>query len=333
MPPLSEIASMVAGQIFTTVPVPAADFSGKTIIVTGANSGLGLEACKHLVRLNVFHLILACRDLDKAAVAKEQILASLPPDHPNTTTISIHHLDLSSFSSVTAFATDCITTLPRLDALIANAGIEVKHFSLAEGYEQTLTVNVLSTFLLGLLLLLPKLQQTGEEHNTETYFSVVGSAIQIFAPYNQLSQPNLFAALSDESKADMLNRYYLSKLLCTLCVQAVARRTQHLNHVIINCVSPGFCDTGLYSHFSPPLYTRVLLRVIGSSAEEGSRCLVWGVLGGRGSHGGFMSEGVVKEGGKWMGSEEGVKVRERVWREVVGVLEGVRPGVGEGLGK
>ncbi|KAK4497251.1 hypothetical protein PRZ48_011701 [Zasmidium cellare] len=328
-PPFSEIASMVGGQVFSTVPVPEADFSGKTVIVTGANSGLGFEACRHLVRLNVSHLVLACRDVNKATTAKEHILAAVPN---NNTTISIQHLDLASFSSVQTFAEHCSTTLPRLDALIANAGIEVKTFALAEGYEQTLTVNVLSTFLLGLLLL-PKLQQTGAEHGVETYFSVVGSAIQIFAPHEQLQQDDLFKALSMEENADMGNRYYLSKLMDMLCVRALAARTTHLDRVIINCVSPGFCDTGLYSQFQPPWHTKVLLKVIGITAEQGSRCLVKGVLGGWESHGSFMSEGVVKRGGSWVESEEGVEVGERVWKDMMGVLEGVRPGVGKGLQK
>ena len=46
-------------QLVTSIPIPTASFSGQTIIITGANRGLGFEAAKHFVRLDVARLILA----------------------------------------------------------------------------------------------------------------------------------------------------------------------------------------------------------------------------------------------------------------------------------
>lgn len=55
------------------LPYPNKDFSGQTIIVTGSNVGLGLEAARHFTRLNAEKIILAVRNLEKGDVAKKSI--------------------------------------------------------------------------------------------------------------------------------------------------------------------------------------------------------------------------------------------------------------------
>ncbi|KAL9627045.1 MAG: hypothetical protein Q9164_007723, partial [Protoblastenia rupestris] len=67
--------SDVYTQLAFRPPVPKADFSGKTIIVTGANVGLGKEASKHFVRLNTHKVILAVRSVKKGEAAKAEIEA------------------------------------------------------------------------------------------------------------------------------------------------------------------------------------------------------------------------------------------------------------------
>src|SRR2546423_1350281 len=104
-------AQFLRGQLFQKPTLPKADLTGQTIIVTGANTGLGLDASKHLVRLNVSYLILACRSLSKGEAAKEQILTSV---RKSNTKIEVWPLDLCSYASVLDFATRC-NTLSRLD--------------------------------------------------------------------------------------------------------------------------------------------------------------------------------------------------------------------------
>ncbi|KAK9250739.1 hypothetical protein V1507DRAFT_338312 [Lipomyces tetrasporus] len=70
-------------------------------------------------------------------------------------------LDLAFYASVKAFA-ECVSKLPRIDVFLENAGIAKVNFSLADGHERTITVNVISISMLGLLLL-PKLKVTANE--------------------------------------------------------------------------------------------------------------------------------------------------------------------------
>lgn len=65
------------------------------------------------------------------------------------TTIEVWEVDLSKYSSAIAFGERVRTQLPRLDAFIANAGVETQELVLAESLEMTLTVTVVSTFMLG----------------------------------------------------------------------------------------------------------------------------------------------------------------------------------------
>ena len=73
------------------------DLSNKTIVVTGANSGIGLETCFHLAYLNA-SLIMACRNEQKALDAKNKILSKYP-----SANIEIRKYDQSSFASILLF--------------------------------------------------------------------------------------------------------------------------------------------------------------------------------------------------------------------------------------
>lgn len=151
--------------------MPQNDFSGQIIIVTGANVGLGREAARHFVRLNAKKVILACRDTTKGEDARADITRSTGRDD----VVEVWPLDLSSFDSVREFCRRA-ADLERVDVVVENAGVAVVSPSadLVEGYERTITVNVISTFLMALLLL-PKLRRTALRFNTQPRLVVVSS--------------------------------------------------------------------------------------------------------------------------------------------------------------
>jgi retinol dehydrogenase-12 len=64
-------------QLLIDIPKPTTSFSGKTVIITGANFGLGKEAAKHIVGLNASKVILACRSVATGEAAKLKILTQL----------------------------------------------------------------------------------------------------------------------------------------------------------------------------------------------------------------------------------------------------------------
>jgi NAD(P)-dependent dehydrogenase (short-subunit alcohol dehydrogenase family) len=235
---MSFLAAFIHRQFLSEPPVPTASFKGKTVIVTGSNVGLGLEACRWLVRLGASQVILAVRNLDKGKAAAEDIQAttSCPPD-----TLKVWHLDLSSYASVLAFADKVDAELPRLDALIANAGIGTRTFRMTEDNEETITTNVVSLSLLGFLLH-SKLRETAAKFKTRTHFTVTASELYEVAKFKERKVPEgqIFATLNDKDKANMSERYDVSKLLEIFVIKQMAAMSPlSSSNVIVNCVAPG----------------------------------------------------------------------------------------------
>ncbi|KAH7972313.1 hypothetical protein HPB52_011072 [Rhipicephalus sanguineus] len=92
------------------------DLTGRTVIITGANTGIGKETAKELARRNA-RVIMACRNPEKAAAAAKEILDETGRQ------VVVRKLDLCSFKSIREFADDINNSEERLDVLINNAGI------------------------------------------------------------------------------------------------------------------------------------------------------------------------------------------------------------------
>ena len=196
------MASFIYSQLFTKLPYPTQSFSGQTIIVTGSNTGLGLEAARHFTRLNAAKVILAVRSLSKGEAAKESIEESTN----RKDVVEVWHLDLGNYESVKEFARKA-EGLARLDALVENAGIAKTSWSVMEENEATITTNVVSTFLLGLLLL-PKLRESGQKFNISPHLAITCSEVHFWSPFNERKSQSIFDALNDKETADMVDRYY-----------------------------------------------------------------------------------------------------------------------------
>jgi NAD(P)-dependent dehydrogenase (short-subunit alcohol dehydrogenase family) len=124
------------------------DLSGKTIVVTGGNSGIGYEAALEFARKRA-KVILACRDLGKARTAAAQIVASSP-----TADVEVMALDLSSLASIRGFSDAFHLRHQALHVLCNNAGVMAIPYRLtADGFEMQFGTNHLGHFALtGLLL-------------------------------------------------------------------------------------------------------------------------------------------------------------------------------------
>lgn len=178
-------------QFFVHPQAPTTDCTGKTIIVTGANVGLGKETARHYVRLNAEKVILACRSIDKGEAAKKDIEASTG----RRGAVEVWQLDLSSYQSVKQFA-ERAKSLRRLDSIVENAGISTPNYTVLEDNESTITVNVVSTFLLALLIL-PKLQETGRQFNITPNLTIVSSEVHFVTAVSRKRPCRLLIITSD----------------------------------------------------------------------------------------------------------------------------------------
>jgi NAD(P)-dependent dehydrogenase (short-subunit alcohol dehydrogenase family) len=114
---------------WTTEQIP--DQSGRTAIVTGANSGLGLVCARELARHGA-SVVLACRNAEKGAAALAEI-ARVAPDAE----VELASLDLGSLASVEAFAEQFRSTHDGFELLLNNAGVMAPPRQVtADGFEQ-----------------------------------------------------------------------------------------------------------------------------------------------------------------------------------------------------
>lgn len=164
------------------LPYPLTNYAGKTVIVTGANVGLGKEAARHFCRLGAAKIILACRDVDKGQAAKADIEASTPTSRPAGVVqqVEVWAVDLASFESVKAFCRRAERELDRVDVVVENAGVAIGTYVEADGgFESSIAVNVVSTFLM-VLLMLPVLRRTAMRFNVEPRLVVLSSDAHMF---------------------------------------------------------------------------------------------------------------------------------------------------------
>ncbi|KZP32667.1 retinol dehydrogenase [Athelia psychrophila] len=313
-------------QLFTYLPVPTQSHVGKTVIVTGSNVGLGKEAAKHYARLGAETVIIAVRSLEKGEAARSEIIRDTGC---KDSTVRVWQLDLGSFESIQQFGARVNKELPRLDVLLENAGIGTYTFRLVEGYESTITVNVISTFLL-LFLCLPKLKDTSQKYNIRPTATIVSSEAHGSCrdlPEADAADGMIMEALSDPQRANMAMRYPTSKLLEILCVRAFAESHPADKYpVTVNTMCPGFCHSELAREVSGwGLYAMKLL--LARSTELGSRGLLYATQYGPESHGKCIYDNTIHAPSKFVTTPEGQKVEKRLWNELLERLEKISPGV------
>ena len=155
--------------------------------------------------MNAARVIIAVRTISKGETAAADIARSQPK---SKTKIEVWQVDLSNYETVKAFA-ERVKTLDRLDALIQNAGILTTVFSVAEGQESTITVNVIGATLL-VLSVYPKLQESAAKYNTQGRVTFVGSDLCFIAKFKEKdASGKLFDALAMKEGADMDDRWVL----------------------------------------------------------------------------------------------------------------------------
>lgn len=231
-----------------------ADLSGKVAIVTGANSGIGVETVRALTHAGA-DVVLCSRDLAAGDRAAESIRSGNVKGK-----ITVKQLDLADFSSISAFSESVNKELSRLDLLILNAGVMAcPLMRTKEGFEMQIGVNHIGHFYLTSLLL-PKLKASGTAESPSRVVSVSSLA-------HTFGQINLEDLNYNQRKYYSWGSYGQSKLANVLFVRELARRMEAENsHVKAYSLHPGAIKTNLQRHmgwmnipfslFSPLLKTQ-----------------------------------------------------------------------------
>jgi NAD(P)-dependent dehydrogenase (short-subunit alcohol dehydrogenase family) len=181
------------------------------------------------------------RNIEKGNAAKADIESTT---RVSKDVVQVWPLDMSSYDNVKEFAKR-IRQLPRVDIFLANAGLAKDNWTVTEGRETQITINVISTFLLALLVL-PKLKETASKFNTRPTLTITSSGAHSHTKFPEKSAPEgkIFETLNDEQQFRADDRYPLSKLLEIYPVREIAARYPASRFpVTINCVNPGLCKS------------------------------------------------------------------------------------------
>ncbi|KAK4447011.1 hypothetical protein QBC34DRAFT_468810 [Podospora aff. communis PSN243] len=318
------------GQLINKIPYPSHPFTSQTILVTGSNTGMGLEAARHFVRLDAAKVILAVRSLEKGRKAAEDIAASTG----RKGVVEVWELDLASYASVMKLV-ERIRTLERLDVIVANAGVFLFEFEEAEESERTVTVNVVSSMLL-VMGALPKMRETAERVGRAGRVVFTGSFTHWMTKFTERKEKDVLAALDDRKKAKMGERYYVSKLIQLFVARELASeldRSDKKGRVAVSVANPGFCKTEIMRHGSAlfEIYMKGMRKAMALTAEEGGRTLVLPASADESSNGQYFDYGKVGKPSDFVLSEEGMQTQKKMWGELTARLERIQPGIMQNL--
>ena len=237
---------------------------GRLAIVTGANTGLGLETALHLARKEM-KVIMACRNMVKAEKAKHHILRKLP-----NADLEIMKIDLSHLKSVRDFAVDFLAKHNRLDVLINNAGIMVPPYIKTEdGFESQMASNYFGHFLLTGLLL-------------NTIIKTPNSRIVPVASIAHKKGKINFENLNFEKKYSPTAAYRQSKLACLMFSYELQRRLEKAGLKTLSVAAhPGVSITDIGRNVPKWMYNIALpfMPLVTHTPDKGALPIVYAALG------------------------------------------------------
>ena len=278
-------------------PLPTGiNLDGKTIIITGASAGMGLEAARQLLALNASTLILAVRNTTKGENCKASLLVDpAVKKHNKKPTVKVMKLDMDDYSSIQSFAKAIKAEVPIVDHLLLNAGIGILKFEHSvSGHERTMQVNYLSNVLL-LLELLPHLEASAIKTGSPSRVTWVGSRTHLsstLAEKGKAVKPGetVIGHMDEPKYFFPFQKYNDTKLLCVMFLYELAPRLDK-SKVVFNMMCPGMVDTSMSDVL--PIYLRIPINVVkgirARPVEQGAWLILNAmVVMGPESHGEFI---------------------------------------------
>jgi NAD(P)-dependent dehydrogenase (short-subunit alcohol dehydrogenase family) len=216
-----------------TAAVP--DQSGRTAVVTGANTGIGYHTAAVLAHRGA-HVVLAVRNLEKGNAALARIVAADPKAD-----VTLQQLDLSSLESVRTAAEALRSAYPRIDLLINNAGVMWTPKQLtADGFEMQFGTNHLGHFALTGLLLDNLLPVRGSRVVT---VSSLGHRIRAAIHFDDLQWERGYDRVAAYGQSKLANLLFTYELQRRLATRAATKR-----YTIAVAAHPGGSNTELARH-------------------------------------------------------------------------------------
>ena len=219
----------------------------KTILITGANTGIGLATAETFVK-DGHHVILACRNPDKANQAKKQL------DALGTGKVETITLDLNDLSQIAETAETLLGQFEKIDVLVNNAGMMTPQLeATADGFEKQMGVNYLGAFLLTMKLL-PLLKNAEQ-----------GRIIHLASMMHLLGKIDI-----DQFKADQVKHYngvrsYANSKLANLLFSNTLAQQLQGSSVTSNALHPGGVDSEIYRELPKYQYSAIKLFLIPTS--------------------------------------------------------------------
>ena len=278
-------------------PLPAdVDLHGRTVIVTGASAGIGLELSRQFLQRRVSTLILAVRNVSKGEATRAELLSEsyIKRNNPNAL-VKVMEVDMASYDSVKSFAKQFKAEHRSLDILMLNAGISIFNRTMTrDGHETTTQVNYLSNALL-LFELLPLLEASATETGRPSRVTVTGSRMYAVAHFPKVDvhrEQSIVGYLDSPEGWKPYGRYSDTKMLVVLFLRELAARYDP-DSVIVNQFCPGMVHTELTKEL--PAYLRIPVALF--KALRARRLEVGGWVGlnavavaGRDSHGQLLGD-------------------------------------------
>jgi len=271
-------------------PPSGLSLDGQTGIITGSNSGIGLEAARMLLDHKLSRLIMAVRSQGRGEDAANTLRRSYP-----TARVDVWSLDMLSYDSIRAFARRCTSDLDRIDFAILNAGAMYPEFTInpSTGHEEAFQVNYLSTALLSILMLPVMRQRRPKDH--AGHLCITTSALGYTATFQNRNADPLIPSFDIKPEkwgiADLSERYAVAKLLGQLLMVKL-KDCVSSDDVIVNLVEPGYIrGTGLARHMPTLLKPIGVLMglLIGRSVRAGALTYIdAAVVQGVESHGSYL---------------------------------------------
>ncbi len=237
------------------------DLTGKTIVVTGGNSGIGKEAAADLAGMGA-RVIIAARSAAKGEAAIADIVARHPGAH-----VELASLDLASCTSIRACAADLLERCPRIDVLLCNAGLLLlKRTETPDGLETMFAVNHLGHFMLTNLLR-DRLVESAPSR-VVVVSSGAHSSVRGGLNFDDLQATRRYSAFGMYAKSKLANIYFMRELANRLAGTGVT----------VNALHPGFVGTNFAKEGDAGLLGTIAMtlgRPLALSPSKGARTSVF----------------------------------------------------------